>query len=141
MKHLCISTGRNIRSDEDEPPAGDAPRKGALKNLPGFSLLRIQSKNTKSTVSSSGIISEYLCAMLDRRLSDLISALREAALDLPPGLELTAVLEQLRKATDEENQRVWNRLQQGLPDRRYVANRPSTINSKLATIMAAFRRV
>jgi predicted ATPase len=79
--------------------------------------------------------------MLDRRLSDLISALREAALDLPPGRELTAVLEQLRKATDEENQRVWNRLQQGLPDRRYVANRPSTINSKLATIMAAFRRV
>lgn len=76
-----------------------------------------------------------------RRLNDSILALREAALDLPPGTELTTVLEQLQKAIDEENLRIRNRLQQSLPDRRYTGNRPNTINSKIATIMAAFRKV
>ena len=77
--------------------------------------------------------------MLRRRLSDVISALRETALNLPPGPELTAVMEQLQRAAVEENQRLRIRLQSSIPDRRDVTTRPNTINSKIAVMVAAFK--
>ena len=77
--------------------------------------------------------------MLRRRLSDSISALRETALDLPPGPELDAVLEQLRKASAEQDERLRARLQHSLPDRLEASTRPNTINSKIAVMVAAFR--
>jgi hypothetical protein len=78
--------------------------------------------------------------MLRRRLSDRISALRETALDLPHGSELTQVLIWLRDAEHEESQRLRERLQRALPERRSLSDPPKTINRKIAMIMGALKK-
>ena len=78
--------------------------------------------------------------MLCRRLSDQISALRETALDLPNGVELTEVLKLLHDAEEEESQRQRDRLHRAIPERRSTGNPPSTINAKIAMMMGTVRR-
>jgi hypothetical protein len=78
--------------------------------------------------------------MPHRRLTDRIAALRETALDLPGGTELTQVLIWLRDAEHEESQRLRERLQHALPERRSLSDPPKTINGKIAMIMGALRK-
>ncbi len=78
--------------------------------------------------------------MLQRRLHDQILALRETAFDLPNDAGLTQVLKLLGDAENEEKERIRERLQRSLPERRSIENPPSTINEKIAMMMGAFRK-